>query len=180
MNRTKTEDDEAALYQLDPDSYLTSCPTSCQSHPQTCDQALTDVLSFSFRVFISSSSSSLRVSPSMYLSLLFILLLSFVTMGTPVAGCLSDRDKDHRLRKNCTGAGFTDIPTGLEPESRVSFLMVYHTEDDMLLQHCWCLLVLLRVNNIMVVPLPCFTVRMAFTSKHQTVSSACKVKKKKK
>lgn len=53
---------------------------------------------------------------------LFILLflLSHVAVVTAVTGCLADRDKDHRPRENCTAAGFTDIPSGFEPSTKVT------------------------------------------------------------
>ncbi|KAL4008456.1 hypothetical protein ACER0C_002308 [Sarotherodon galilaeus] len=51
--------------------------------------------------------------------LLLLILLSCVSMGVAVAGCHSDRDKDHRPRENCTAAGFSDIPVGLEPTTKV-------------------------------------------------------------
>ncbi|XP_078147783.1 uncharacterized protein LOC144543532 [Centroberyx gerrardi] len=50
---------------------------------------------------------------------LLLFLLSQVTVATSVAGCHSDRDKDHRPRKNCTAAGFSDVPAGLEPTTKV-------------------------------------------------------------
>ncbi|XP_024120405.1 leucine-rich repeat-containing protein 24 [Oryzias melastigma] len=50
---------------------------------------------------------------------LLVLLLSQVAVVTAIAGCLSDRDKDHRLRQNCTAAGFSDLPEGVEPETQV-------------------------------------------------------------
>lgn len=52
--------------------------------------------------------------------LLLVLLLSHVAIVTAVAGCHSDRDKDHRPRENCTGAGFSDIPAGVEPKTKVT------------------------------------------------------------
>lgn len=62
---------------------------------------------------------SLRVSVKMRHLLLLLILLSCVSMGVAVAGCRSDRDKDHRPRENCTAAGFSDIPVGLEPTTMV-------------------------------------------------------------
>ncbi|XP_051251457.1 leucine-rich repeat transmembrane protein FLRT3 [Dicentrarchus labrax] len=52
---------------------------------------------------------------------LFILLflLSHVAVVTAVVGCHSDRDKDHRPRENCTAAGFSDVPAGFEPSTKV-------------------------------------------------------------
>ncbi|GLD71243.1 platelet glycoprotein Ib alpha chain [Lates japonicus] len=53
---------------------------------------------------------------------LFVLLLLFLlshAMVTAVPGCLSDRDKDHRPRKNCTAAGFSTVPEGIEPSTKV-------------------------------------------------------------
>lgn len=62
---------------------------------------------------------SLRVSVKMRHLLLLLILLSCVSMGVAVAGCRSDRDKDHRPRENCTAAGFSDIAVGLEPTTMV-------------------------------------------------------------
>uniref|UniRef100_A0AAQ5ZFG6 LRRCT domain-containing protein n=1 Tax=Amphiprion ocellaris TaxID=80972 RepID=A0AAQ5ZFG6_AMPOC len=50
---------------------------------------------------------------------LFVLLVSHVAMVAAVAGCHDDRDKDHRPRKNCTAAGFSNVPAGLEPTTQV-------------------------------------------------------------
>ncbi|KAM9335150.1 uncharacterized protein ABDE67_020108 [Symphorus nematophorus] len=52
---------------------------------------------------------------------LFILvfLLSHVATVTAVDGCQSGRDKDHRPRENCTSAGFSDIPVGFAPTTKV-------------------------------------------------------------
>uniref|UniRef100_A0AAQ6IQH1 LRRCT domain-containing protein n=1 Tax=Anabas testudineus TaxID=64144 RepID=A0AAQ6IQH1_ANATE len=55
----------------------------------------------------------------MHLFLHLLILLSHVAIVTAVAGCLSDRDKDHRPRENCTEAGFSDIPAGLGVTTRV-------------------------------------------------------------
>ncbi|XP_047241760.1 platelet glycoprotein Ib alpha chain-like [Girardinichthys multiradiatus] len=49
--------------------------------------------------------------------LLFLLIREAVASSVP--GCRGDRDKDHRSRENCTGAGFTDIPAGLEHKTQV-------------------------------------------------------------
>nr|XP_020477819.1 platelet glycoprotein Ib alpha chain-like [Monopterus albus]XP_020477820.1 platelet glycoprotein Ib alpha chain-like [Monopterus albus]XP_020477821.1 platelet glycoprotein Ib alpha chain-like [Monopterus albus] len=54
----------------------------------------------------------------MQLFLLLILLLH-AAMVTAMAGCHSDRDKDHRPRENCTAAGYSDIPVGLELTTKV-------------------------------------------------------------
>ncbi|XP_022616607.1 leucine-rich repeat neuronal protein 2-like isoform X2 [Seriola dumerili] len=51
--------------------------------------------------------------------LLLLFLLPHVATVTAVAGCLSGRDKDHRPKENCTAAGFSDIPAGLEPTTKV-------------------------------------------------------------
>ncbi|KAM4564823.1 uncharacterized protein gp1ba [Fundulus diaphanus] len=50
-----------------------------------------------------------------------LLLLLFIQAATAssVPGCRSDRDKDHRSRENCTGAGFSDIPAGLDHKTQV-------------------------------------------------------------
>ncbi|XP_060922627.1 platelet glycoprotein Ib alpha chain [Limanda limanda] len=50
---------------------------------------------------------------------LLLCLLSHVARVTAVAGCHSDRDKDHRPRMNCTEAGFSGVPAGLEPTTKV-------------------------------------------------------------
>ncbi|KAG7496719.1 platelet glycoprotein Ib alpha chain-like [Solea senegalensis] len=51
---------------------------------------------------------------------LFVLvLLSPVTTVTAVTGCHSDRDKDDRPRQNCTAAGFSSIPAGIERSTKV-------------------------------------------------------------
>uniref|UniRef100_A0A671U2R9 Platelet glycoprotein Ib alpha chain-like n=1 Tax=Sparus aurata TaxID=8175 RepID=A0A671U2R9_SPAAU len=52
---------------------------------------------------------------------LFVLLflLSYVDVVTVVAGCHSDRDKDHRSRLNCTALGFSNVPAGLDPTTKV-------------------------------------------------------------
>ncbi|CAB1423391.1 unnamed protein product [Pleuronectes platessa] len=50
---------------------------------------------------------------------LVLCLLSNVGRVTAVAGCHSDRDKDHRPSMNCTAAGFSGIPAGLEPTTKV-------------------------------------------------------------
>ncbi|XP_035506582.2 platelet glycoprotein Ib alpha chain [Scophthalmus maximus] len=55
----------------------------------------------------------------MQLFLLLLLLLSHIAMVTAVAGCPSDRDKDHRSRVNCTAAGFSEVPAGVEPTTKV-------------------------------------------------------------
>uniref|UniRef100_A0A3P9K0W9 LRRCT domain-containing protein n=1 Tax=Oryzias latipes TaxID=8090 RepID=A0A3P9K0W9_ORYLA len=51
--------------------------------------------------------------------LLLGLLLPHVAVVTAMAGCRSDRDKDHRLRQNCTAVGFSDLPPGVDPETQV-------------------------------------------------------------
>lgn len=56
----------------------------------------------------------------MQLFLLLLLLLSHIAMVTAVAGCPSDRDKDHRSRVNCTAAGFSEVPAGVEPTTKVT------------------------------------------------------------
>ncbi|XP_073330938.1 uncharacterized protein [Pagrus major] len=48
-----------------------------------------------------------------------LFLLSHVDVVTAVAGCHNDRDKDHRPRENCTAAGFSDVPAGIEPTTKV-------------------------------------------------------------
>uniref|UniRef100_UPI0037E98E27 platelet glycoprotein Ib alpha chain-like n=1 Tax=Semicossyphus pulcher TaxID=241346 RepID=UPI0037E98E27 len=55
----------------------------------------------------------------MPLILLLLLLLDHVTMVTAVTGCHSDRDKDHRPRKNCEAAGLDQVPAGFEPKTKV-------------------------------------------------------------
>uniref|UniRef100_A0A3P8TTW0 LRRCT domain-containing protein n=1 Tax=Amphiprion percula TaxID=161767 RepID=A0A3P8TTW0_AMPPE len=56
---------------------------------------------------------------TMKLFVLLVLLVSHVAMVAAVAGCHDDRDKDHRPRKNCTAAGFSNVPAGLEPTTQV-------------------------------------------------------------
>uniref|UniRef100_A0A3B5A970 LRRCT domain-containing protein n=1 Tax=Stegastes partitus TaxID=144197 RepID=A0A3B5A970_9TELE len=56
---------------------------------------------------------------AMQLFILLLILVSHVAMVAAVAGCHSDRDKDHRPRKNCTATGFSDVPAGLEPTTKV-------------------------------------------------------------
>ncbi|XP_068163720.1 platelet glycoprotein Ib alpha chain-like [Antennarius striatus] len=48
-----------------------------------------------------------------------LVLLHHVAMATAVVGCLSDQDKDHRPRENCTAAGYSDIPSGLDLATKV-------------------------------------------------------------
>ncbi|XP_030287123.1 SLIT and NTRK-like protein 4 [Sparus aurata] len=55
----------------------------------------------------------------MQLFILLFLLLSHVDVVTAVAGCRSDRDRDHRSRLNCTALGFSDVPAGLDPTTKV-------------------------------------------------------------
>ncbi|XP_062240539.1 platelet glycoprotein Ib alpha chain [Platichthys flesus] len=50
---------------------------------------------------------------------LVLCLLSHVGRVTAVAGCHSDRDKDHRPSMNCTAAGYSGIPAELEPTTKV-------------------------------------------------------------
>lgn len=66
--------------------------------------------------------SSDRLSPrvSVIMQFLLLLLLSPVAVVTSLDGCHSDRDKDHRPRENCTGAGFRDVPVGLDQRTKVS------------------------------------------------------------
>ncbi|KAK1889720.1 Platelet glycoprotein Ib alpha chain [Dissostichus eleginoides] len=52
----------------------------------------------------------------MHIFLLFVLLVAPVTA---VPGCHGGRDKDHRRQENCTAAGFTGVPAGLEPATKV-------------------------------------------------------------
>ncbi|XP_049923401.1 platelet glycoprotein Ib alpha chain-like [Epinephelus moara] len=54
----------------------------------------------------------------LFLTLLF-LLSSYVATVTAWAGCTRDRDKDHRTRENCTALGFSDVPAGFEPTTKV-------------------------------------------------------------
>ncbi|KAI3376421.1 hypothetical protein L3Q82_016442 [Scortum barcoo] len=56
----------------------------------------------------------------MKLFLSLLILLPCVGTVTAVAGCHSDKDKDDRPRReNCGAAGFSDIPAGLEPSTKV-------------------------------------------------------------
>ncbi|KAK7910039.1 hypothetical protein WMY93_014723 [Mugilogobius chulae] len=53
-------------------------------------------------------------------SVLFLaILFSPIVVGTAIPGCLGDRDKDDRPRLNCTAAGFRQLPTGIEPTTKV-------------------------------------------------------------
>ncbi|XP_058480784.1 platelet glycoprotein Ib alpha chain [Solea solea] len=55
----------------------------------------------------------------MWLFVLVLVLLSPVTTVTAVTGCHSDRDKDDRPRQNCTAAGFSSLPAGIERSTKV-------------------------------------------------------------
>ncbi|XP_014892317.1 leucine-rich repeat-containing G-protein coupled receptor 4-like [Poecilia latipinna] len=55
----------------------------------------------------------------MQLFLLLLFLLLHGAMAASVPGCLSDRDKDHRPRENCSGAGFSHVPAGLDQQTQV-------------------------------------------------------------
>ncbi|XP_026182134.1 platelet glycoprotein Ib alpha chain [Mastacembelus armatus] len=51
--------------------------------------------------------------------LILLVHLCHVAMVTAVDGCHKDWDKDHRPRENCTAAGYSDIPVGFEPTTKV-------------------------------------------------------------
>lgn len=53
------------------------------------------------------------------MQLFIFIIFSHVIMVMAINGCRSDRDKDHRLRENCTQAGFNDIPAGLTHSTKV-------------------------------------------------------------
>lgn len=53
------------------------------------------------------------------MQLFIIFIFSQIFMVMAINGCHSDRDKDHRLRENCTEAGLTDIPAGLTHSTKV-------------------------------------------------------------
>ncbi|XP_030017524.1 platelet glycoprotein Ib alpha chain-like [Sphaeramia orbicularis] len=53
----------------------------------------------------------------MHLFVIILLYCAATVMAVP--GCLSDRDKDHRLRRNCSGADFSEVPAGFEPKTQV-------------------------------------------------------------
>ncbi|KAK1890581.1 Platelet glycoprotein Ib alpha chain [Dissostichus eleginoides] len=55
----------------------------------------------------------------MHIFLIFLLFVLLVAPVTAVPGCHGGRDKDHRRQENCTAAGFTGVPTGLEPATKV-------------------------------------------------------------
>ncbi|KAK2863424.1 hypothetical protein Q5P01_002957 [Channa striata] len=55
----------------------------------------------------------------MQLVLHLVVILSHVAIVTAVDGCHRDRDKDHRPRENCTSAGFSSVPGGFEPTTKV-------------------------------------------------------------
>lgn len=81
--------------------HRTSCFSSCQSKT------------------LWSVQVQLTLSVTMPLFILLFLLVSHITTVTMNAGCHSDRDTDHRPRQNCTAAGFSSIPAGLEPSTQV-------------------------------------------------------------
>ncbi|KAK5936134.1 hypothetical protein CgunFtcFv8_027865, partial [Champsocephalus gunnari] len=55
----------------------------------------------------------------MHIFLIFLLFVLLVAKVTAVPGCQGGRDKDHRTKENCTAAGFTGVPAGLEPATKV-------------------------------------------------------------
>lgn len=58
------------------------------------------------------------------MQLFIALLLSRVTVVAALAGCHGDRDKDHRPRQNCTAAGFSHVPAGLDSSTKVGGAVV--------------------------------------------------------
>ena len=51
---------------------------------------------------------------------LFIgVFISQLTVVAALAGCHGDTDTDGRPRQNCTAAGFSHVPAGLEPSTKV-------------------------------------------------------------
>ncbi|XP_032439433.1 platelet glycoprotein Ib alpha chain [Xiphophorus hellerii] len=55
----------------------------------------------------------------MQLFLLLLFLPLHGAMAASVPGCHGDRDKDHRPRENCSHAGFSHIPAGLDQQTQV-------------------------------------------------------------
>ncbi|XP_053716435.1 platelet glycoprotein Ib alpha chain [Synchiropus splendidus] len=53
------------------------------------------------------------------MKLRIFILLALLSSAAGVEGCHSDRDNDHRPRVNCSSAGFSDVPDGLEPTTQV-------------------------------------------------------------
>ncbi|XP_049424270.1 SLIT and NTRK-like protein 6 isoform X1 [Epinephelus fuscoguttatus] len=51
--------------------------------------------------------------------ILLSLLSSHITKVTGWAGCTRDRDRDYRTRENCTALGFSDVPAGFDPTTKV-------------------------------------------------------------
>ncbi|XP_078020427.1 uncharacterized protein LOC144459731 [Epinephelus lanceolatus] len=51
--------------------------------------------------------------------ILLSLLSSHITKVTAWAGCTRDRDRDYRTRENCTALGFSNVPAGFEPTTKV-------------------------------------------------------------
>lgn len=95
----------------------TSCFRSCQSNHTHRVTLQLPPGKFSFQIqSVQSWRSLVRMQ---HFILLLLLLLTHVTMVTAIDGCYSDRDKDHRPRKNCTAAGFTDVPAGIQPSTMV-------------------------------------------------------------
>ncbi|XP_061620539.1 platelet glycoprotein Ib alpha chain-like [Phyllopteryx taeniolatus] len=61
-----------------------------------------------------------RLSITFSMKLFYVVLLGAgVTMDTALDGCHTDRDPDHRVRLNCTAAGFSTVPAGLQPTTEV-------------------------------------------------------------
>lgn len=59
------------------------------------------------------------------MQLFIFIIFSHVIMVMARIGCHSDRDKDHRLRENCTEAAFTDIPAGLPSSTQVKYFFTF-------------------------------------------------------
>ncbi|KAM4714907.1 uncharacterized protein FYW61_019775 [Anableps anableps] len=51
--------------------------------------------------------------------LLLLFLLTHGAAAASVPGCHGDRDRDHRSRENCSGAGLSRIPAGLDRQTQV-------------------------------------------------------------
>lgn len=92
----------------------TSCFRSCQSNHTHRVTLQLPPGKFSFQIQSVQSWRSL-----VRMQLFILVLLSHVTMVTAIDGCYSDRDNDHRPRENCTAAGFTDVPVGFVPSTKV-------------------------------------------------------------
>ncbi|XP_034020176.1 platelet glycoprotein Ib alpha chain [Thalassophryne amazonica] len=105
--------------------YRLSCLTPCQSkHRHTeliAAGSAHSCLSTDTELITAGSVHSCLMSMTRRAPLVMRLfvVLAHVAMVTAVPGCLSDRDKDHQLQENCTAAGFSDVPPGFKPTTKV-------------------------------------------------------------